>query len=119
MTDIPVIDPQAIGRLREWGGQELPKKMIGIFLEHSPERVGQIREGLDTGTPRRAETGAHSLKSSAGNVGATRLQQLAQQAEALAEKEEMGALAALLPALEVAYEEACRELKTLMEGMEG
>jgi HPt (histidine-containing phosphotransfer) domain-containing protein len=119
MSDIPVIDQKAIGRLKEWGGDELPKKMIDIFLAHSPERMVQIRDGLSTGTPRQAETGAHSLKSSAGNVGAVRVQGLAQKAEALAEVEDMEGLEALMPKLEEEFTSACQGLETLLEGMDG
>jgi HPt (histidine-containing phosphotransfer) domain-containing protein len=119
MTDKPIIDQNAIDRLKEWGGDELPRKMIDIFLSHSPERMEQIREGLSTATPRTAETGAHSLKSSAGNVGAVRVQELAQVAESLAEAEDMEELKALLPNLEEAFTAACQGLEQILEGMDG
>ena len=119
MSDQPIIDQSAIARLKEWGGLELPRKMIDLFLSHSPERMDQIREGFSTSEARKAETGAHSLKSSAGNVGAVRLQKLAQEAEFLAEKEDMTALGEMLPEMEVAFGAACDELKSLLEGMEG
>ena len=119
MSDQPIIDPNAIERLKEWGGLELPRKMIDLFLSHSSERMNQIREGLSTSTPRKAETGAHSLKSSAGNLGAVQLQRLAQEAELLAEKEDIAGLTEMLPAIEVAFGAACDELKRLLEGMEG
>jgi two-component system sensor histidine kinase/response regulator len=119
MSDKPIIDQNAIVRLKEWGGEELPRKMIDIFLAHSPERMEQIREGLSTATPRKAETGAHSLKSSAGNVGAARVQELAEKAEDLAEAEEMEELEALLPALEVEFSAACQGLEQILQGMDG
>ncbi len=117
MNHIPVVDPAAIDRLREWGGDALPKKMIDIFLTHTPERMEQIRTGIGTGDARKAETGAHSMKSSAGNVGAVRLQRLAEEAEGLAEEGRMAELAELLPRVEEAFETACGELRNLMEGM--
>ena len=118
MSDQSVIDQSAIERLKEWGGAELPRKMIDIFLSNSPERMEQIRDGISTETPRKAETGAHSLKSSAGNVGAIRLQSLAEEAESLAEKEDLSALGDIWPRLEEAFGDACEELKNLLEGME-
>ena len=118
MSDQSIIDQSAIERLKEWGGADLPRKMIDIFLSNSPERMDQIREGISTETPRKSETGAHSLKSSAGNVGAVRLQRLAEEAESLAGNEEMSALGDILPRLEEAFEDACGELKNLLEGME-
>ena len=118
MNDQPIIDGRAIDRLKEWGGVELPRKLIDIFLSHSPERMEQIREGISTETSRQAEIGAHSLKSSAGNVGAVRLQSLANEAESLAGKADMSALGDVLPRLEEAFVDACEELKNLLEGME-
>jgi hypothetical protein len=52
-------------------------------------------------------------------VGAVNLQKLAQEAESLAEKEELARLAEMLPEMEVAFGVACNELKKLLEGMEG
>jgi len=119
MPDSPVIDPGAIERLRKWGGEGLPRRMIDIFLIHSPERVLQIREGIAREDASGAETGAHSLKSSAGNVGATRLQALCQAAETLAEARDFVALKELLGELEGAHQDAQAELEKILEGMEG
>ncbi|MFC1575219.1 Hpt domain-containing protein [Gemmatimonadota bacterium] len=114
----PVLDAGAIERLEEWGGVALPRKMIGIFLEHSPERMDQVRDGLSGGDPSLAEAGAHSLKSSAGNVGAVQLQHLAEEAEVLAEEGRMEELRDLFPAMESAFEAVCEALRNTLEGME-
>ncbi|MGD8361017.1 MAG: Hpt domain-containing protein [Gemmatimonadota bacterium] len=116
-ADAPAIDIRALDRLRKWGGENLPPKMIQIFLDHSSERLEQITDGVARQDPRRAELGAHSLKSSAGNVGASRLQTLCQDAERLAEDEDMSALAGLLPELDRAYSTARKELEKILEGM--
>lgn len=119
MSDQPVIDHSAIERLKEWGGTELPRKMIDLFLSHSTKRMDQIREGLSTSEPRTVVTGAHSLKSSAGNVGAVDLQRLAQAAESLAGREDLAGIAEMLPEIEEAFGAACSQLENLLEGMEG
>lgn len=113
-----ILDPKAMERLKEWGGDGLPKKMIEIFLETTPERMDQIREGLDTESHREAELGAHSLKSSAGNVGAVRLQEAARKAEELASDEDLDGLRAHVPALEEAFSSAEKALRDLLGGME-
>ena len=113
-ADAPVIDLRALDRLRKWGGEGLPTRMVEIFLDHSSERLEQIREGVGKQDPRRAELGAHSLKSSAGNVGASRLQALCQSAEMMAEGEDLSALAGLLPELEQAYATARKELEKIL-----
>jgi len=112
----PVVDPQQMDRLKEWGGPGLQRKMIDLFLSHARERVDQIKAGLSEGDAERAESGAHTLKSSAGNVGASRVQTLAQEGETLAEAGKLEELQALLPSLEEAFEDACRTLEGLREG---
>lgn len=118
MTDRPVVERSAIDRLKEWGGDELPAKLIDIFLTHTPERMRQIREGVESKESRTSEAGAHSLKSSAGNVGASRLQRMAERAEAKAEAGDLEGVRDLLPGLEEAYDEARTELQRIREGLE-
>jgi two-component system, sensor histidine kinase and response regulator len=76
-----VVDPAAIARLREWGGDALVGRMIELFLELGPERAGAIRIGLDEGDQEGVERAAHSLKSSAGNLGAEQLRRAAHRLE--------------------------------------
>ena len=118
MNELPVVDSAQLERLTEWGGVELQGKMIGLFLTHATERLEQIREGLSGSSPEKAETGAHTLKSSAGNVGAQRVQRLAQDAESLAEAGKMDELQALLPSLEEEFDTACDALRKVLEGVE-
>jgi HPt (histidine-containing phosphotransfer) domain-containing protein len=117
MEDLQVVDRTQIEKLREWGGDALPPKMIELFLSHAGERMEQIRSGIASRTAKEAEAGAHTLKSNAGNVGAKRVQALAQEAETLAEAEEFEKLEALFPSLEEEFGKACDALGTLLEGM--
>ena len=117
MKHLPIVDESQIQRLQEWGGTDLQCKMIDLFLAHAGERVDQIREGLWAPDRKAAETGAHTLKSSAGNVGARRLQQLASEAESMAEAGKMGELQELFPALEEEFRSACEVLGTVREGL--
>jgi HPt (histidine-containing phosphotransfer) domain-containing protein len=118
MDDLPLVDPEQIERLNEWGGPGLQRKMIDLFLTHAQERLEQIRNGIAERNPESAETGAHTLKSSAGNVGAQRVQRLAQEAEELAEARKMDDLEALLPSLEEEFRRACDALNEVLEGVE-
>jgi HPt (histidine-containing phosphotransfer) domain-containing protein len=118
MNDLPLVDMAQMERLNEWGGPELQRKMIELFLEHATERLDQIREGVSSRNSGMAETGAHTLKSSAGNVGATRVQMLAKDAEALAETGRLEELQNLLPSIEEEFRAACGALKNVLEARE-
>lgn len=115
MNELPLIDIAQMARLKEWGGRELQTKMVDLFLTHAKGRMDQIREGVSDSEPETAETGAHTLKSSAGNVGAQRVQRLAQEAEILAEEGNLEGLQSLLPGLEQEFDAACVALKDMIE----
>lgn len=118
MDDLPLVDGAQIKRLEEWGGEGLKKKMIDLFFTHGRERLEEIVEGVRADDAKKAETGAHTLKSSAGNVGAQRVQRMAQDAEAMAEAGEMKRLQGLLPALEEEFVAACSALEEALEATE-
>lgn len=113
--DAPVIDPVAFDRVRRVGGDRLLQRMIASFLEHAPQRMQAAIDATDSAAAARA---AHSLKSSAGNLGLARVMLLAEAMEArAAEGDERGCLA-LRSALAATFDEACRELKRETERMD-
>lgn len=113
--DTTEIDPEALARLEEWGGEGLLTQMIQLFLESTPERLAQIREGLERGDRELLERGAHSLKSSAANLGAERLRGLASAMEERAHRGEVVGLASLLTDLEGAHAAASDALRRIRE----
>lgn len=115
-TQGPVIDPAAIDRLREWGGDKLVREMIRLYLENASVRLGQIDEGLtEGGDIARTQQGAHSLKSSSANVGATRVNGLAARMEDQASSGDREGPHGLRPLLASALTEAEEALRTLVE----
>jgi len=113
MTDSEIIDPQALDRLREWGGDKLAGQMVRLFLKNSGTRMDQIRTGVDGGDLEEAERGAHSLKSSAANIGAELLRTLATRLESAALESNEEDAKTILPELESAYADAMGELKKI------
>jgi HPt (histidine-containing phosphotransfer) domain-containing protein len=79
----PVLERAALERLHRIGGAKLLRQMVDLYLANGPERVRSLVEGMETGDLERAERAAHTLKSSAGNVGAARLQRSAETVEAM------------------------------------
>jgi two-component system, sensor histidine kinase and response regulator len=113
MTDLPLVDPTALRRLVSWGGEPLLDRMIELFGEVGTKRLAQIRAGLAEGDLEEVGQAAHSLKSSAGNLGADRLRQFAQMLEsgsAAGSPDEVARLAGLVQA---SYHETVTELARL------
>lgn len=104
------LDRAALERLRRLGGERLLREMVQLFLQLGPERMASATSG----SLEAAERACHSLKSSAGNLGAHALQAAAGGAEDAAAARDASAFAAALPALETAYAEAETELTQLL-----
>ena len=117
MPELQVIDPQALERLKEWGGDKLAGQMVRLFLKNSGVRMDQIRNGVAQEDAVEAERGAHSLKSSAANVGAEALRALATQIESASLDQDLDALKATLPEMEAAYAAAISELESIEKEM--
>jgi CheY-like chemotaxis protein/HPt (histidine-containing phosphotransfer) domain-containing protein len=64
-------------------GATLVKNIIDIYQQDSPKLIADIQQGLTSNDPVLVFKSAHSLKSSSGNVGAQKMQQLAKQLEIL------------------------------------
>jgi HPt (histidine-containing phosphotransfer) domain-containing protein len=117
MSDSQIIDPQALDRLREWGGEKLAGQMVRLFLKNSGTRMDQIRNGLASSDLQEAERGAHSLKSSAANIGAETLRTMATRMESAALDDSVDDARALLAELESAYDSAMKELEVIERGL--
>lgn len=113
MTDPHVLDPEALERLREWGGEKLLTQMVRLFLQNAPQRMEQVRSYKDGSDGKEAERGAHSLKSSAANVGAQRVRVLAAEIERAAGDGDEATVTALLPDLEEAFSAAIHALESV------
>lgn len=116
MADSQIIDPQALERLKEWGGDKLAGQMVRLFLKNSGSRMDQIRQGVEAGDLEEAERGAHSLKSSAANIGAEVVRTFATRVESASLENDLDAVRGLLPDLEAAFSEAIAELQSIEKG---
>ena len=105
------LEGAALERLTRIGGQEFLLEMIELFLEHAPERLAAARAAFEAGDFPSVYRAAHSLKSTAGNLGARGLQGAAERAEARASAEDGPAVAPLLDEMERRYEEIRVELE--------
>lgn len=111
MSPDPGLDAAAIERLRRLGGDALLARMLAAFLAQTAKRMAEARTALSSGDHHLAAAAAHSLRSSAGIVGASELLEIATRLEEQArDGRDCGALAA---ALEGAYTRARDHVTTL------
>lgn len=113
-----MIDRSALERIYNIGGGVLLGKMIDILLTNAPQRLEAARAGEKQGDLKAVERAVHSLKSSAGNMGAMQMMELAGRIEELAEKEEAEAIPPLLDELEGIWEQVKGDLEEERKGLE-
>jgi HPt (histidine-containing phosphotransfer) domain-containing protein len=110
-NEIPeIIDPAAIERLRRLGGRQLIVRMIDLFMGHATPILEQADQALQEGNYGGVQRAGHSLKSSAGNVGALRVSRIAAEIEMRALEKNRAVLMGLLGELQAAFGEASAKL---------
>jgi HPt (histidine-containing phosphotransfer) domain-containing protein len=115
-TEPPSFDQSALDRLQRFGGGKLLREMIALFLASAPERVAAARLGVETGDAPAAEMALHSLKSSAAQLGAMRMQRLCEQGESLAHTGTLDIVSLLVHDLEGELVEVQRWLTNARDG---
>jgi len=118
MSELPDLDESVLERLRKIGGDEFPGELIGLFLEHAPKKIDEALAGEQNGDLEAVERAVHALKSSAGNIGANALMELAGQIEQLAEEQKGASIPPLLRELEEAFSRLRSRLEMISKGGE-
>ena len=76
MSQRAVLDPSVIDNLRQLtppGEPDVLAEVLRLFLEEVPPRIARLRNAWAAGNIEEVHRAAHSLKGSAGNIGARRL----------------------------------------------
>jgi HPt (histidine-containing phosphotransfer) domain-containing protein len=92
------LDPDALTRLRKFGGARLLNEMVALYLDSAPGRLAAAEAGLASGDMSASEDSLHSLKASSAQLGAMRLARLCEQGEAIAHRGDLRGLPAVLAA---------------------
>lgn len=95
---VKVVDPLSLEQLQKFGGAKLVEQMIDLFVSTAPPRLDTAYAAACSGDCAGVRAALHSLKSSAGQLGAFRLQELCQDGETLAERKSSGSLLAIVSA---------------------
>jgi HPt (histidine-containing phosphotransfer) domain-containing protein len=81
MPDVEVGDLGALERLVQFGGLKLRDELTTLFLKEAPARIATARTALAGGDIVAVRAMAHMLKSSAGQMGAPRMQLICDRLE--------------------------------------
>ena len=96
----PDLDPDALERLRRFGGARLVGDMISLFLEALPQRLAAARSGIASGDAHAVEHELHALKSSSAQLGALRMNRLSLEGELRARAGTLETVSLILDALD-------------------
>lgn len=97
------------------GDMDLFKEITELFFEQGSELVNRIREGIEKGDAERVEHAAHSLKGSAGNIGAKRVHDAAYRLEMMGREGRLERAMDVLSLLEREIREANEAVKEIIQ----
>jgi HPt (histidine-containing phosphotransfer) domain-containing protein len=89
-------------------------RLVGIYLQHTPTAIQQLRVAVDNGQCPEAQRIAHTIKSSSGMLGALGLAELLGEAEAAGRASSHSDLSRLIPVIESEYQEVHQALAALL-----
>jgi two-component system sensor histidine kinase/response regulator len=107
---------EMIGSLDPIQGKELAIRVIGVYEDNSAELIDTLAEAMTDGDVDRVRTAAHALKSSSGNVGATRLVTLCRDIEMAAREKELDGMIEQLAVVKREHAQVLGELRKWSQG---
>jgi HPt (histidine-containing phosphotransfer) domain-containing protein len=115
MKTVSRLDSEAIAVLHRLGGPLFVQQMIDSFLHAAPKRLEQARDALRSGSWLELERFALALRSSAGNIGATEVRNLARRLEEAAGHRDGAAFPSLFARTEAALARVLVSAKKLLD----
>jgi two-component system, sensor histidine kinase and response regulator len=109
-------DPEALARLRRFGGDKLLHEMIALYLATAPERLAAAKAGVESGDRSSAELALHSLKSSSAQLGAARLGKLSERGEIITRGGTLDGVADIITEMEAELAHAVSWLERVRDG---
>jgi PAS domain S-box-containing protein len=108
------LDDEALGKLRELGGDDFLGEVIDAFLADAPQLIATLRRSLDEGSTEELRRAAHTLKSNGATLGAEGFAELCRTLEQQAKSGELDGASELVDRIEQEYrplEEALSALR--------
>lgn len=104
---------KAIDNLLRIGGDELVLQVVDLYRQHVPQRINNLPELLESKNFADIERSAHSVKSSAGNLGLDEVLYAARDLEHAASQEAYAESKNALDELLSASQDAIKSLNQL------
>jgi len=99
--------------LREMGGDDFLRELVDLFLDSVPESIQRAQDACHAGDLEAVAQITRSLKSSAGNVGAVNLYEVARRAEQAARESDAATAGRFVDSLKTYFRAAKREVEDL------
>jgi HPt (histidine-containing phosphotransfer) domain-containing protein len=112
------LDRSVLDSLRQLtppGEPDVLNEVLTMFLAEFPRRMDKLRNGFSSGDIQEVQRSAHSLKGSAGNIGAHGLSAICRQLDELSKAGERDRLAPLIDALGLEFGKVESEIHRLMQ----
>ncbi len=109
--DSQVLDPTVLEKLRKLGGDSLISRMAHAFLGHALTQFATLERAVMERNAPVAEKAAHSLSSSAGNLGARLFRVLVREAEIRSAQSDWASLDTYFPELRRHFEDLVKAVR--------
>ena len=114
----PVLDPAVVESLRQLtppGEPDVLKEVLQLFLDDVPGRIERLRAAWQAGSAVEVQRCAHSLKGSAGNIGASHLLAVCRQLDDRGKSGDLSNLPGLVASLDAEYDRVAAEIQQLIK----
>jgi len=95
------------------GGDDFLRELVDLFLDSVPESIRRAQDACHAGDLEAVAQITRSLKSSAGNVGAVNLYEVARRAEQAARESDAATASRFVDSLKTYFRAAKREMEDL------
>ena len=117
MAEPAVLDRAVMATLRQLttpGEPDVLTEVLQLFLQEVPPRIDRLRIAYAAGNIEEVYRAAHSLKGSAGNIGAERLMGVCRKLDEMGRAGDLTDAAPLVAALGLEYETVAAEIGLLI-----
>ena len=117
MGEPVVLDPAVIDTLRQLtppGEPDVLAEVLRLFLEEAPPRIARLRNAWASGNIEDVHRAAHSLKGSAGNIGARRLYDVCRRLDEQGRSDDRSGVSQLVDELGVEFGKVESEIHRLI-----